>query len=134
MTSKEKSIILTPLQKALKSLEKALSEEKNEYVRDAVIQRFEYTYELSWKFLRRYLVEATEKQEYSVKDIFRQAVKIGVLEEADPWFAFHAARNLTVHTYNEDTAEETYETAKRFSIEARKLLTILEERCGYTAG
>jgi len=49
-------LILTPLTKAVASLELALVQPKNEFVRDAVIQRFEYTYELCWKMLRRYLI------------------------------------------------------------------------------
>jgi len=49
-------IILTTFEKALLSLEKALEQPKNEFIRDSVIQRFEYTYELAWKMLRRFLV------------------------------------------------------------------------------
>ena len=42
-------IFLSAWQKALSSLEKALNQTKNEYTRDASIQRFKYCHELSWK-------------------------------------------------------------------------------------
>lgn len=42
----EMGLILIPLQKAVASLELALQQPKDEFIRDAVIQRFGYTYEL----------------------------------------------------------------------------------------
>ena len=42
---------LSSLTKALESLDVALAKDKDEFIRDSVIQRFEFTYELSWKFL-----------------------------------------------------------------------------------
>jgi hypothetical protein len=46
---------ISSLKKAVASLDAALSRDKDEFIRDSVIQRFEYTYELSWKFLARHL-------------------------------------------------------------------------------
>lgn len=40
---------------ALAQLEKVLAEPASEYIRDAAIQRFEFTYELAWKTLQAYL-------------------------------------------------------------------------------
>ena len=50
----ETEFSLKPLKKAAKTLAEALNEKKTALVRDATIQRFEYTYELSWKTMRRY--------------------------------------------------------------------------------
>ena len=48
---------LSPLRKALASLERGLTRRRtnlaDEEVRDACIQRFEYCFELSWKMLKR---------------------------------------------------------------------------------
>ena len=55
-------LILESLQKAINALIKALNEydnNRNEFVKDACIQRFEFTYDLSQKTIRRYL-ENTE--------------------------------------------------------------------------
>ena len=51
---------LTPLERALASLEEAFQAcdalPDNSLMRDGAIQRFEFTYELAWKFLRRALL------------------------------------------------------------------------------
>lgn len=52
MPNHYKKIDYTSLENAIKSLEKALSRiPKNDIERDGVIQRFEYTFELAWKFV-----------------------------------------------------------------------------------
>ena len=54
-----KKLDLTSLKKALSSLQKAIErygrEPEDEEVRDSVIQRFEYSYELCWKILNKEL-------------------------------------------------------------------------------
>jgi len=122
----EQKLIITPFAKALVSLEKALAQEKNEYTRDAVIKRFEYTYELCWKLLKRYFQQETGILEFNIKNIFREAAKQNMITEVDRWFAYHEARNLTSHTYNEITEEETYRVAKEFASDARQLLITFE--------
>lgn len=46
-------ISLKPFKNAQASLEKAVAQPKDEFIRDSVIQRLEYTYELAWKTLKR---------------------------------------------------------------------------------
>jgi hypothetical protein len=48
-------LVLTPFEKALELLESVLQVPKDAIVRDATIQRFEYTYELAWKMIKRHL-------------------------------------------------------------------------------
>ena len=100
----ENQLILTPLTKALGFLKNALAQPKNEYTRDASIQRFEYTFELSWKMLKRYLATEAGIEEYNIKDLFRQAAKQHLLVDDEKWFEYLKARNLTTHTYNEQRA------------------------------
>ena len=123
------SLILTPLQKATESLVSAIAQPKNEFIRDAVIQRFEYTYELAWKFIKRDLTEDLGSEAINGlnrKDLFRIAADKGLIRDPLPWFAYHKARNETSHTYNEKIAEETYIVALEFVIEAQYLLNKLE--------
>jgi nucleotidyltransferase substrate binding protein (TIGR01987 family) len=124
---KKSEILLEAPLLALASLDKALAQPKNEFTRDAVIQRFEYTFELCWKTLRRYLEKETNTQEYNLKDLFRAAGKQGLINSVDAWFEYHKGRNLTTHTYHEKTAEETYEIAKKFALDARQLLNSLDK-------
>jgi nucleotidyltransferase substrate binding protein (TIGR01987 family) len=111
------ALILTPLTNATDSLALAIEQPKNEFIRDAVIQRFEYTYELCWKFIKRDLTEdmgADSINMLSRRDLFRVAADKGLIDDPMPWFTFHKARNETSHTYNKQTAEKTYEIALEF--------------------
>ena len=124
-------LILTPLKLAVSSLEKAAEQPKNEFIRDAVIQRFEYTYELCWKFIKRDLTEDIGSETtngLSRKDLFRMAADHGLIKDPVRWFTYHRARNETSHTYNEKTAEETYTIALAFLQDAQVLLATLEKK------
>lgn len=124
-------LILAPFAKALASLDDALAQPKNEYLRDSVIQRFEYTYELAWKSMRRYLMTAGDAQDIDAlarKDLFRLASRMGLIEQVEAWFVFHKMRNMTSHTYNAEVAEVVYLAARDFSPAARRLLEELERR------
>lgn len=124
-------IVLTPLRKALISLKTAIVQPKDEFVRDAAIQRFEYTYELAWKMLKRHLDEsegAATVDPLSRKDLFRLGGERGIVENVEAWFAYHRARNETSHTYDENKAEQVYEVARQFAGDAEKLLQELERR------
>ena len=126
----DEKLILTPFKKALQSLKKAIEQPKNEFTRDAAIQRFEYTYELSWKMLKRYLKTEANIDEFNVKNIFRKAARMKLIESAEHWFEYQKVRNLTSHTYNEKTAEETYRVIQKFLPDAEKLLENLEKLDG----
>jgi len=39
---------LDEFERAIQRLDEALSQPKDEFIRDSVIQRFEFTFELSW--------------------------------------------------------------------------------------
>jgi len=124
-------LILTPLQKAIESLTEVIAQPKDEFIRDATIQRFEYTYELSWKMIKRHLVLAGFSDvPPTVKDLFREAAKIGLISDAEKWFDYHQARNETSHTYDEDTAEEVYQVALKFLSDAQSLLAELRKHHG----
>jgi nucleotidyltransferase substrate binding protein (TIGR01987 family) len=121
---------LTPLKNALQSLDLALAKEKDEFIRDSVIQRFEFTYELSWKFLSRHLAldlgsDAVDK--LLRRDLYRTAAEKGLIKDSTTWFEYHTARNTTSHTYNVSIAEQVYEVAQEFSSDAHFLLDKLVE-------
>lgn len=104
----KKDISLAPLAKALKSLERSIAQPKDEFSRDSVIQRFEYTFELCWKTLQKVLESDRPLDDPGVRGILRESARQGLISQLDTWFSFQKARNLTSHTYNEDTAEEVY--------------------------
>jgi nucleotidyltransferase substrate binding protein (TIGR01987 family) len=108
----KKKISSQALEKALDSLKRAILQPKNEFSRDSVIQRFEYTFELSWKLLTKILeADSGALSDNSVKAVLREAARLGNIQKLDLWFEFQKARNITSHTYNEVTAEEVYSRA-----------------------
>jgi nucleotidyltransferase substrate binding protein (TIGR01987 family) len=116
---------LTSLHAAVSSLEVALAQEKNEFIRDSVIQRFEYTYELCWKFLARHLEQdqgAANIDKLSRRDLYRVGAEKGLINDAAAWFEYHTARNITSHSYNVSVAEQVYQVAARFITDAQFLL------------
>lgn len=127
---------LSSLEKALKSLQRAVDRsqkaKEDEELRDAVIQRFEYSYELSWKMMKRMLeqesVNPSEIDTLSFRDLLREAAEKGFIQEIEPWFEYREARNRTSHTYDEESAKEVYESALRFFPEANALLEKLKQR------
>ena len=136
------SLDLTSLAKAVDALEAAvkvagdaafmskLSREQSDTIRSGVVQSFEFTYELCWKFIQRWLKENQSLEEAALprtrKDLFRMAARHGLLEDAEPWFEYGDARNMTSHTYDRDKARTVAEVAGRFASDARALLTRLE--------
>lgn len=128
----------SPLQKALASLEVAIDRSKqcptDKELRDAVIQRFEYSFELSYKFLKRVLELESPNPQYvdqlSYKDLLREAGEKGILTKFESWVVFRDQRDITSHTYNEKKAESVYRTALEFFPAAVELANILMSRSG----
>ena len=116
---------LSALKKAVSSLDSALAQQKDEFIRDSVIQRFEYTYELSWKFMARHLEQEFGSEfvdRLSRRDLYRIAGEKGLISNVSDWFEYHTARNTTSHSYNLEVAESVYQVAQRFISDAKELL------------
>jgi nucleotidyltransferase substrate binding protein (TIGR01987 family) len=125
-------LILTPFTKALESLEMVLKEGKTDIVRDSAIQRFEYTYELGFKMLKRYLEmsDATTSSidEMSFRELMRLGAEKGCLTNPEKWSEYREARNISSHAYDAKKAEEIYAILPAFAKDARALHDILKER------
>ena len=106
-------IDITPFLKAKQKLKDSLAAENTELNRDASIQRFEFTFELSWKTMKRILAERGTFLN-SPKPIIREAAKDELLQDVESWFTFLAYRNQTVHTYNDNIAVEIYNALPNF--------------------
>lgn len=92
--------------RALARLREALAEPETAIVRDAVIQRFEFTFEMAWLALFDYLSmqgARVPKQAFAVLPL---AFQSQLIEGAEVWDQVRAYRNLTSHTYDEQKAVE----------------------------
>ncbi len=96
-----------------------------ETTRAGVVQNFEVAYEQSWKVLRRWLMQhfSVEDTEISQRrQLYRLAAKHMLVDEVEAWWDFHAARNLTSHTYNPLVALEVAVMARRFEAACAALI------------
>lgn len=134
---------LSSLRRAVAALQDALavegevqrdrgaSDRLKQTVRAGVVQHFEFTYELAWKLMKRWLVAEAGRRDaegVSQRELFRVAAEERLLDDVSSWFEFHTARNLTSHTYNPDTAAEVARIAGAFAPAARSLLDALASR------
>ena len=99
------------LENAVNRLSEAVVQPESPLLRDAVIHRFEFTFELTWKSLKLYL----ERQgldcggpRSTLKKAFTEGL-IGSPEEADLWLQLLEDRNLTSHAYDEALALRIYQ-------------------------
>lgn len=117
---------LNSLKKVLHSLEDILTQPQNKYIIAGVIHNFELTFGLSWKAMQCFL-KLRGVDTGSPNQVLRASKKEGLIDDLELWMKFLKERNLTVHTYNENVAEEVYETAKLLPKEVRELLSKLEQ-------
>jgi nucleotidyltransferase substrate binding protein (TIGR01987 family) len=118
--------------KALKQLEEAIElshqRDLSPLEKQGVIKAFEYTYELSWNLIRDYLIYQGLYEIRGSRDALKLGFKYGLIEDAEVWLQMISARNLSSHTYNEETAEEILKKIiQNFYLEFKKLLQKFEE-------
>jgi nucleotidyltransferase substrate binding protein (TIGR01987 family) len=133
------ALIFAPLKNAVARLREGLVryrlDETDGQIRDGLIQRFEFTYELSHKMLKRFLATTSanpaEFDDVSFADLIRSGNQRGLLRSDWPvWRTYRDMRAKTSHTYDEVVAVEVVAGIPAFLEEAEHLLARLEERQG----
>jgi len=134
---------LSSFKKAIKSLNSAvtaaqtdafmaqLTLEQQSIIKAGVIQNFEFSYELSWKFMKRWLSENVGRvyvDGISRRALYRLAAEYRLIDDVTAWWEYHSARNRSSHIYDEDIAEEVFQTALKFLPDATRLWDALEAR------
>jgi nucleotidyltransferase substrate binding protein (TIGR01987 family) len=133
----------TPLSNAIAQLAKSLTYAHSpaaladaglrEQLRNSVIQCFEFTYELSWKMLKRHL-EATEASPAELDlATFQSLIRLGnerglLKSDWSAWKTYRQARTDSSHTYDAAKAEAVFAVAPEFLAEAQALLRNLQTR------
>lgn len=93
--------------KAVQRLTEALEEYRtrpSELARDGVIQRFEFTFELSWKALKEHMEDLGASGLQFPKQVLKEAYRGGLISNEKVWLSMLDARNMTSHIYNSDQA------------------------------
>lgn len=115
---------------ALNSLKLALHEfnkdTNNEFVRDSVILRFEYTYALAVKYIQKYLEltlpASDEIDKLTFNELIRTANEKGLLlGNISDWSLYRQRRNITSHTYNIEKAKQVLDIIPIFCKEIEYL-------------
>ena len=116
------------LTKALDKLEEAIDfGSEPELNRDGTIQRFEFSFELSWKLLK--IVNNFLGTEcFSPRDCIRLAAQNGLIENPEDWLKYLNMRNLASHTYSESSALEVYNSIPGFEKTARELINSVNDK------
>jgi nucleotidyltransferase substrate binding protein (TIGR01987 family) len=99
--------LFNSFEKSIQRFEEILREEKSVKNRDSAIKRFEFTIELAWKCIQKFLREE-EIICRSPKECLKEAFKFGLIKDDPRWIEALEDRNLTVHTYDEATADDVY--------------------------
>ena len=110
---------LANYQKALTQLSRAVEiiitqqgkaefeEDKTRYVdellREGLIKRFEYTHQLAWNVMKDYEEYQGQTTIMGSRDATRLALQLNLIADAQ-WMKMIDHRNLTAHTYDQDTA------------------------------
>ena len=96
-------------ERALKNLRRSLATPIAE-PRDlsGVIKDFEMTYELSWKVLKKILLDQGV-QTQGAKDVYTQAYRLNLIAHESVWLSMIRDRNQSAHVYEEKEAAEIAE-------------------------
>ncbi len=116
---------------ALTTLDELAHEPAGKIVRDATIQRFEYSFEAIWKAAQAVLRERFGVELASPKPVVRASFENGLLGEAEARTALAMVdhRNLTAHTYNEALADEIFAAIPAYRSLLRTWLDRLVAAC-----
>lgn len=134
------SLDITSLKSAIEQLQDALVIYESElarnnphlqkHLRGASIQAFEFTYELSFKMIRRSLETffQIDVANMTFNRIIREAYAHQIIgSELLVWQKYRKNRTITSHTYSEKNAQKVFEGTSDFLTEAKYLLSRLQE-------
>jgi nucleotidyltransferase substrate binding protein (TIGR01987 family) len=106
---------LTEAVSYIKSAAKAGSDDLgdvvDEIIKEGLIQRFEYTYELAWNVMKDYSYFQGDSSIAAggSRDAIRYAFNAGLIENGELWMEMIKSRQQTTHMYDEHTANEIYQ-------------------------
>ncbi len=120
----EVTLSLKKLKQAVKRLREVLARSSSDVIRDAAIQRFEFTFELVWKTLK-IILEDKGILASTPKDCFREAVRLGWITNEKVYMEMLKARNTMSHLYDEQEARHIYKQIRHRFL--KPILSLLAE-------
>ena len=119
---------LNRLKEAVEKAQKSKGSRNYEFFRDSSIQRFEFSVELLWKTVKKFLEVKEGISCRSPKSCIREFFSAGYLSEDETYKLLQMIddRNKTSHTYHEEVAEEIFENLKDYLPLMEKVLGIIK--------
>ena len=94
------------LQRLMEAADEYGKKDASDVIRDGLIQRFEFTYELAWKTTKEYLEDIGIVDKNSPKAVIKEAYAQKLIDVEECWLLMLNDRNMTSHVYNEKIADE----------------------------
>lgn len=119
---------LAQAERALSTLSDILGEPFSPIIRDATIQRFEYSSEVVWKVAREWLFVNESIEENHPRGCYRKLYQIGRIDEALSLSLLESIddRNRTSHAYIEALADAVFANIPKHLKTFKNLLALLE--------
>ena len=117
-------------EKANNSLQKVFVEQENfsELEKDWVIQRFEYTIEISWKTLKKVLEYEQLNFIPAPKEIVRESYKLNYINSLELWDEFLDIRNQMSHVYSDYYSKDNFDFIKLNCWKITKTIEVLKNK------
>lgn len=101
-------------------------------IRDSVIQRFEFTYSIALKTIKKYFIERAfvveDVNEMSFNEMIRTANQLNLLKSnLEMWSEYRKMHNLSSHTYDEEIALKVVSIIPEFYDEVLYLVNKLKK-------
>lgn len=94
---------------AFERLKDATKEEYNQITVDAILHRFEFTFELAWKTVKDYLdYLGFSYKNGSPREVIQNGCKQGIITDGEKWIDMMLSRNTLSHIYDEETSRDIY--------------------------
>jgi nucleotidyltransferase substrate binding protein (TIGR01987 family) len=94
---------------------------------DLAVKRFEFTYEMAWKTIRRCLDYLGIDAKYP-RACFKEAYALGLITQETVWLEMIEQRNITSHVYNQDEVRGLLKRLDEYLSHFEELLKTLESR------
>ena len=114
---------------ATNRLKEALNEEESELMIDAVLHRYEFTFELAWKTLKDYLeYSGVAINTGSPREVIKESFAHNLISDGEVWIKMMLARNSLSHLYDEETSRQVYnEIKEKYIYQIEKLIERLNK-------
>jgi len=110
-----------------KAVELADTRELTDLEKQGFIQGFEFTFELAWNVMKDYLEEQGIIDIIGSKAAVKNAFQNSLIDDGQIWIDMIESRNISSHSYDEETANKIIEQIKNiYFLHFKKFLNKME--------